>query len=573
MTVPYGSIVVYTAITGDYDTLKPQPIAASPDISCVAFLDQPTEAPPWRALPVHTGFSDANRNAKIHKILPHRYFPNAAYSLWIDGSVTIRFTDSITLLIERYLADCDLVVFEHRARTCVYQEASVCMQRRLDDPAVIWQQVCRYTRAGYPANAGLAECPVILRRHTPAVNAFNEAWWEEITHSSRRDQLSFNYVARQVGMRYATFPGDIHASPLFQRGRHAVAQPETPRDDRPPARPPGEVPPAGAAGHYRATAPGARRTIAFGRMRDKPSWNWVGFDVARELSRYYDVVIYDSWSEVPDADVVFVVKKRPPEAFVTAARERQTRLVYCPIDVYRDAAHLAADATFLRSCAMVVVHCELLAPLIEPFCRDVRFVEHHTRHALQDMADYKATGFVLWIGGCQYLPSLVHWLHRHPIDHEVRILTDIDNDGARARASELAAEIGVELDLRRAAATIAGCRVSRWSERRQEEMMRACKAAIDIKMTESFNQRYKPPTKAQQYVASGIPFAVNPDSYSAEYFRLRGFDVASPLDGARWLSEAYWEATRVVGEQLRFTTSLQAVGARYRELIESVCAR
>jgi len=103
--------------------------------------------------------------------------------------------------------------------------------------------------------------------------------------------------------------------------------------------------------------------------------------------------------------------------------------------------------------------------------------------------------------------------------------------------------------------------------------MRACKAAIDVKMTATFNQRYKPPTKAQQYVASGIPFAVNPDSYSAEYFRLRGFDVASPLDGARWLSEAYWEATRVVGEQLRFTTSLQAVGARYRELIESVCAR
>jgi hypothetical protein len=63
---------------------------------------------------------------------------------------------------------------------------------------------------------------------------------------------------------------------------------------------------------------------------------------------------------------------------------------------------------------------------------------------------------------------------------------------------------------------------------------------------------------------------VNPDSYSAEYFRTRGFDVASPVDVERWLSREYWEATRAAGERLRAAISIDAVAARYVELIESL---
>lgn len=101
--------------------------------------------------------------------------------------------------------------------------------------------------------------------------------------------------------------------------------------------------------------------------------------------------------------------------------------------------------------------------------------------------------------------------------------------------------------------------------------MRECKAALDVKMTTVFGQRHKPPTKVQQFVASGVPVAINADSYSAEYFRVHhGFELASPLDPERWLSRDYWEATRACGEALRATTSLAAVGARYRELLESL---
>jgi len=47
------------------------------------------------------------RIADILKILPHRYFPAARYSLWLDGSVTVRFTEEdrrLAVMVEGRLA-------------------------------------------------------------------------------------------------------------------------------------------------------------------------------------------------------------------------------------------------------------------------------------------------------------------------------------------------------------------------------------------------------------------------------------------------------------------------------------
>jgi hypothetical protein len=564
-------VAVYTAITDGYDDLKEHPRAAAAQASFIAFVDRPHASATWRTLPAHAAFADPNRNAKAHKVLSHVYLPDAEYTLWVDGSVTILKPESIRELIRLHLAECDLAVFRHRVRTCVYQEASVCLQRRLDEPEVIWQQVCRYTREGYPANGGLVECSVILRRHTPAVKAFNEAWWDEICRGSRRDQLSFGYVARKVGMRHGFLPGTISDNPWFHRGRHAtvgaasttvavaVEEDAAASAERPPR-------------FYRCSpaASGRGPTVAFGRVRDKPSWGWVGFDVARELSKHHDVVLYDSRSTPPPCDVLFLIKKRPTDLFVERALRNGTKLVYCPIDEYDGPEQIAADAEFLGACEIVVTHCERLIPLLRAHCSDVRFVEHHARYALDAMVGYRRRGYLLWIGGCQYVPFLLAWLERHPLAHELKILSDFENDRARALAREHAQAMGLRLEMDADTTSIAGHRVYRWSEERQRQMMGECRAALDVKMTRFFNQQHKPPTKAQQFVASGIPFAVNADSYSAEYFRDRGFDVASPLETERWLSREYWEATRAAGERLRAATSIEAVAARYRELIESI---
>lgn len=216
------SIVVYTAITGGYDNLKTQPESATKDVDFIAFVDEAyPENPTWDFLPVHKEFSDPNRNAKIHKVMPHLYFPNKEYSLWIDGSVSIEFSFDLKRLIEIYLKDADLAIFRHPERNCIYAEASTCIQRKLDNPEVIIKQIKKYTTNKYPPNAGLVEATIILRRHTKQVKEFNEAWWNEIKNGSKRDQISFNYVAKQVGLKYSYFPGSLRKRNfLFSREGH-----------------------------------------------------------------------------------------------------------------------------------------------------------------------------------------------------------------------------------------------------------------------------------------------------------------------------------------------------------------
>ena len=218
-----NKIVVYTAITNvsnNYDDLKEQK-KKEDEVQFVAFLENPTTSNTWECRKIHTEFKDPNRNAKIHKILPHVYFPEKNYSLWIDGSVKIKFPFSLKRLVEIYLCDCDMAVFKHSERTCIYQEANVCIKRRLDDAEVIRKQISKYTKDGYASNLGLAECTIILRRHSSEIKTFNEAWWKEICEGSKRDQISFNYVAKKLGIRFKYFSGNLRQENyLFTRDNH-----------------------------------------------------------------------------------------------------------------------------------------------------------------------------------------------------------------------------------------------------------------------------------------------------------------------------------------------------------------
>jgi hypothetical protein len=139
----------------------------------------------------------------------------------MDGSVKMVFHFGVKRLIDLYLDDCDLALFKHSERHCIYEEAAICMQRRLDDPEIIKKQIEKYTKEGYPANIGLCECPILLRRHSNKIIDFNEAWWEEIKNGSKRDQISFNYIARKVNLKYKFFPGHLRMrNYLFSRDNH-----------------------------------------------------------------------------------------------------------------------------------------------------------------------------------------------------------------------------------------------------------------------------------------------------------------------------------------------------------------
>ncbi len=214
---PSGPFAVYTAITNRYDDLKPQPAEAIAGCEQVAFLDRDTasmvaeRSRGWRVVvadppPGDPTQGDPHRAARFHKINAHLALPMCDCSLWIDASIGITCPFPLPRLAELFLGDRDLCVFRHHARRSVYEEADACIAHGLDRPEIINAQMARYRAEGLPATTGLIEAPVLLRRHTSSIRALNEAWWTEILAGSRRDQLSFNYVAWKLGLSYELFP-------------------------------------------------------------------------------------------------------------------------------------------------------------------------------------------------------------------------------------------------------------------------------------------------------------------------------------------------------------------------------
>ena len=47
-----------------------------------------------------------------------------------------------------------------------------------------------------------------------------EAWWHQVKHASKRDQLSFNYSAWKTGLQYNPIELDIRNNPYMKITRH-----------------------------------------------------------------------------------------------------------------------------------------------------------------------------------------------------------------------------------------------------------------------------------------------------------------------------------------------------------------
>jgi hypothetical protein len=221
-------ITVVTALFGGRLELL-EPGFASADVAFVAFTDDPDVRSRWwtvKLVPRDSG-TTPRRQAKRYKVLPHEYLPHSEYSLWIDSDVSLAVDPND--LVARHLKDSDLALFTHPWRDCIYDEAEVCADIGLDSPERIRRQIERYRSEGYPPRNGLHACRILLRRHTPAIRALNEAWWAEITRDSVRDQISFGYVCWRLGVAVRLLPGMAYENPFFRYRPQPNPPPPEPR--------------------------------------------------------------------------------------------------------------------------------------------------------------------------------------------------------------------------------------------------------------------------------------------------------------------------------------------------------
>jgi hypothetical protein len=219
--------VTYTSVFGGYDDVKPLSLPRGWDFKLFSEKNSLSL------------YKDSNRNAKKYKLLPHRYLSEYEYSLWIDGNFTV--VGDIDILVEKYLKDSNIAFFNHQntaldPRNCIYEEAEFILaagERNYalkpsrgilaykDNPNTIRTQMEKYQKEGYPANNGLIKGGIILRRHNEkdVIDAM-ESWWEEVKYNSKRDQLSFNYIAWLHNLKFNYIEGDLRNNEFFTHSSH-----------------------------------------------------------------------------------------------------------------------------------------------------------------------------------------------------------------------------------------------------------------------------------------------------------------------------------------------------------------
>lgn len=200
--------VIYTCITGGYDTLK-DPLIIEEGWDYVCFTDSQTlTSTTWqfRVIPDELTHLDKTRQQRIIKVRPHIYLPEYDLSVWVDGNITINF--QVDKLVNSITDDEHSVYLkQHPSRHCIYKELIACTKLHKDDPDLMAKQVERYKLEGFPNDYGLSENNVIIRKHKDELCIkLMDTWADEIINGSKRDQLSLFYCIWKVGTKYKMFP-------------------------------------------------------------------------------------------------------------------------------------------------------------------------------------------------------------------------------------------------------------------------------------------------------------------------------------------------------------------------------
>jgi hypothetical protein len=222
-------LAVYTVHTGSKGDFAGFGVGPSNDFDLLLFTDDPDLRPDgWVTRLIDTHGLDPARLSRRPKLLPHRYLARYEWSLYLDANTRL-IGDPARLVAECQADDLAFFCFRHPHRECLYAEAEVVIALDYDDERRVREQIDHYRRAGFPSRAGLIAGTAILRRHDDAqVIALGEEWYEHVLRFSKRDQLSFNFVAWRRAFRHGFLPGGLPENPY-------VLWPAKPSSERVPA--------------------------------------------------------------------------------------------------------------------------------------------------------------------------------------------------------------------------------------------------------------------------------------------------------------------------------------------------
>jgi hypothetical protein len=203
------SLKIYTANFSGYDVVH-DPECIDHDYVC--FTDTPTHfigRGVWKPIIRPIEQETPQLEARWYKLHSHKLFPHTEWTLYVDASLELHrcpldFMEWCHVITGK--SDCDMYLFTHPERDCLYQEAEACIRLKKAAREKVEPQVAKYRAAGFPEHAGLWMGGVLWRKNTPQVKQFNELWWWEMIHGSDRDQIPLPAVLAATKLQVGSLP-------------------------------------------------------------------------------------------------------------------------------------------------------------------------------------------------------------------------------------------------------------------------------------------------------------------------------------------------------------------------------
>ncbi len=213
-----GRGVVYTAITGGYDSLNEPAVIAS-GVDYVLLTDRTDEKydGDWevRILDNPLGYSP-QRLARWAKMHPFSLFPEYDWSIWVDGKLRIK--GDVQEYIDTYKKEAGMICFPHYSADSIAAEAQAIVAHGKADVRELSRQIETYDKAGYVGKGYIVETGVLLRdHHDELLKLVMSDWWDELcSFNHNRDQMSIDYVCWKRGYEYDLNDLLIYGNPWFE---------------------------------------------------------------------------------------------------------------------------------------------------------------------------------------------------------------------------------------------------------------------------------------------------------------------------------------------------------------------
>lgn len=218
--------VIYTCISGDYDSLKNLSFIDTEHFDYVCFTNsnkiKTLDVYPWKIIDVSNFDIGITKNdadyvikfARFFKTHPHLFFENYEKSIWIDGNINVlgEVNDFIKLLNN----DNFILVPIHPIRNNIYEELKACGSLGKETSENLNKVNKFLINENFPMDTKLVQTNVLLRNHNDKnCIFFMNKWWEMIKFYSKRDQLSFNYIFWKYSGSYLGIPWDLLSKTYF----------------------------------------------------------------------------------------------------------------------------------------------------------------------------------------------------------------------------------------------------------------------------------------------------------------------------------------------------------------------